>query len=47
MAIKDAIKAWEDKHQKVAADSAVVKLYMQQPFINKMDASLSVLIKCE
>lgn len=47
LAIKDALKMWEDKHQKSAAESTVVKLYMMQPFIVKMDASLSVLVKCE
>jgi dynein light chain 1 len=47
LAIKDALKIWEDKHQKVAAESQVVKLFMMQPFIIKMDASLSILVKCE
>ncbi|KAL2919937.1 hypothetical protein HK105_200003 [Polyrhizophydium stewartii] len=47
MAIKDAIKAWEDKHQKVAAEATVVKLFMSQPLIVKMDASLATLAKVE
>lgn len=52
--IKDALKLWEDKHQKVAAEATVVKLsitinrrFMQQPFIIKLDSGLSVLVKCE
>lgn len=45
--IKEAIKVWEEKHQKVAADATVVKLFMQQPFIVKIEAGLSVLAKCE
>ncbi|KAI8905456.1 hypothetical protein EDD86DRAFT_193994 [Gorgonomyces haynaldii] len=44
---KDALKVWEEKNQKPAAEATVVKMYMQQPFIAKMDASLSALVKCE
>ncbi|KAI8922720.1 hypothetical protein BC831DRAFT_404630 [Entophlyctis helioformis] len=47
MAIKDAIKAWEEKHQQNAAEATVVKLLMCQPFIVKMDASLAQLAKVE
>ncbi|KAJ3373275.1 Dynein light chain 1, axonemal [Allomyces arbusculus] len=44
---KEALKTWEEKYQKVAAEEKVVKMLMWQPFITKMDASLSTLTKCE
>ncbi|KAI9359615.1 hypothetical protein DFJ73DRAFT_817056 [Zopfochytrium polystomum] len=45
--IKDAIKAWEEKTGQNSAEATVVKLYSQQPFIQKMDASLAALVKVE
>ncbi|KAJ3332444.1 Dynein light chain 1, axonemal [Blyttiomyces sp. JEL0837] len=45
--IKDAIKAWEERTGQNAAEAQVVKMYSQQPFIMKMDASLATLAKCE
>ncbi|ORZ32081.1 hypothetical protein BCR44DRAFT_1416695 [Catenaria anguillulae PL171] len=44
---KDALKAWEEKNARPAAEEKVVKLLMWQPLISKMDASLSTLTKCE
>ncbi|TPX49813.1 hypothetical protein SeMB42_g00587 [Synchytrium endobioticum] len=46
-AIKDAIKAWEEKTGQSAAEAQIVKLLSQQPFIVKMDASLAALAKVE
>ncbi|KAJ3082792.1 Dynein light chain 1, axonemal [Quaeritorhiza haematococci] len=46
-AIKDAIKAWEEKSGQNAAEAPIVKLTMVQPFITKMDASLAQLAKVE
>ncbi|TPX36724.1 hypothetical protein SmJEL517_g01249 [Synchytrium microbalum] len=46
-AIKDAIKAWEDKTGQVAAEAQTVKMLALQPFIVKMDASLAALVKVE
>ncbi|KAJ3055525.1 Dynein light chain 1, axonemal [Rhizophlyctis rosea] len=47
MAIKDALKLWEEKHQQKADEATLVKLHNQQPFIVKMDAGLAQLAKCE
>ncbi|KAJ1339088.1 hypothetical protein BSLG_006226 [Batrachochytrium salamandrivorans] len=47
MSIKDAIKAWEEKHQKPASEATLVKMIMCQPFIIKMDSSLGTLAKVE
>ncbi|KAI8807624.1 hypothetical protein BJ742DRAFT_772803 [Cladochytrium replicatum] len=40
-AIKDAIKAWEEKTKENSAEAKVVKLTVSQPFIWKMDSSLA------
>eukprot|EP01135_Chromosphaera_perkinsii_P001683 Nk52_evm60s208 gene=Nk52_evmTU60s208 len=45
--IKDAIARWVEKSGEQPADMTKVKLYMQIPPIEKMDASLSVLTACE
>lgn len=51
--IKEALARWEEKsHEQKelrakAADSPVVMLYFQIPPLEKMDASLSTLTKCE
>ncbi|KAI9188883.1 Dynein light chain 1, axonemal [Blastocladiella emersonii ATCC 22665] len=44
---KEALKAWEEKNGRPVVEEKVVKLLMFQPFIAKMDASLSTLTKCE
>ena len=41
-----AIKAWEAKHEAVAEEAEVVKLYCQIPPIAKMDNSLNTLKCC-
>lgn len=41
--IKDAVKIWEEKNKKTAAEEDTVKLLFQIPPIEKMDASLSAL----
>lgn len=45
--IKEALAKFEEKTGKKAAESKEVKLYMQVPPIEKMDASLSTLAACE
>ncbi|XP_035666532.1 dynein light chain 1, axonemal-like [Branchiostoma floridae] len=45
--IKEALAKWEEKNGTKAAESTTVKLYMQIPPIEKMDASLSTLASCE
>ncbi|RKO97788.1 hypothetical protein CXG81DRAFT_29536 [Caulochytrium protostelioides] len=45
--IKDALKAWEEKTKQSPAEATTVKLLMQQPFITKMDSTLSTLVKVE
>ena len=44
---RDAIKNWETKTGKVAAESTEVSLICQIPFIDKMDDSLNQLEACE
>ncbi|KAI9221305.1 hypothetical protein BC828DRAFT_405042 [Blastocladiella britannica] len=44
---KDALKLWEEKNGRPVVEEKVVKLLMFQPFITKLDASLSTLTKCE
>ena len=43
---KEAIRLWEEKHQKPAAEEETVKLYAQVPPIEKMDDSLNQLEAC-
>lgn len=45
--LKDAIKLWEEKNQKVAAEEEKVELYGQIPPIEKLDATLSTLKACK
>ena len=45
--IKEALAKWEEKQQCKACENTEIKLYNQQPFIEKMDASLSTLQCCE
>merc|ERR1711976_156481 len=45
--IKESIAKWEEKEGKKAAEAPHVELYAQYPPIEKMDASLSTLAKCE
>merc|ERR1711976_511619 len=45
--IKEGLAKWEDKHKEKAGDTTRVELYAQYPPIEKMDASLSTLVKCE
>ncbi|XP_059170355.1 dynein axonemal light chain 1-like isoform X2 [Physella acuta] len=47
MAIKDALKQFEEESKEKAKDAKVVKLIARIPFIDKMDASLSQLEACE
>ncbi|ELT99520.1 hypothetical protein CAPTEDRAFT_172572 [Capitella teleta] len=45
--IKEAIAKWEEKNKEKASEATRVELYAQYPPIEKMDASLSTLTKCE
>jgi hypothetical protein len=45
--IKDALKRWEEKKGKSAAEAVEIRLCFQWPPIEKMDNSLAVLAKCE
>ena len=45
--IKEAITKWEERTGQKAAESLKVELWGQTPFIEKMDATLSALVKCE
>nr|CAH8876130.1 unnamed protein product [Trichobilharzia regenti] len=45
--IKEAIRKWEEKTGLKASEATEVKLYAQYPPIEKTDASLSTLVKCE
>ena len=45
--IKEAIAKWEEKSGQKAAEATKVELWGQTPFVEKMDAGLSVLVKCE
>merc|ERR1711976_472729 len=45
--IKESIAKWEEREGKKAAETTEVGLYAQHPPIEKMDASLSTLAKCE
>jgi len=47
LAIKDAIKQWEEKTKEVAAEAKTVKLLMCLPPIQKLDSSLATLAKVE
>ncbi|ORY41136.1 hypothetical protein LY90DRAFT_704012 [Neocallimastix californiae] len=44
---KEALKLWEEKYGSPAAETTVIKLFMQQPFIVKMDASLQTFQCCD
>lgn len=45
--IKEALTKWEEKNQLKASESKEIKLNVQFPPIEKMDASLSTLTSCE
>ncbi|XP_077994462.1 dynein axonemal light chain 1-like [Glandiceps talaboti] len=45
--IKEALAKFEEKKGQKASEALEVKLYMQSPPIEKMDASLSTLTMCE
>ncbi|ESN99037.1 hypothetical protein HELRODRAFT_66873 [Helobdella robusta] len=45
--IKEAIQKWEERTGNKASEATRVELWNQTPFIEKMDSSLNVLIKCE
>merc|ERR1711976_1132008 len=45
--IKEGLAKWEDKHKEKAGDTTRVELFAIYPPIEKMDASLSTLVKCE
>ena len=45
--LKEAIAKWEEKKGIKAAEAISIKLYGQNPPIEKMDNSLNQLIKCE
>ncbi len=48
MTLKDALKIWEEKHPgQPIQDATVIKCMMMQPFINKMDGSISTFNKLE
>lgn len=45
--IKDALKRWEDRTKHNCIDAKHIDLQFQWPPIEKMDNTLSTLIKCE
>ncbi|XP_003384404.1 PREDICTED: dynein light chain 1, axonemal-like [Amphimedon queenslandica] len=45
--IKEALEKWKEKTGEDPKEAKVIKLYMQLPPIEKMDASLSTLANCE
>jgi dynein light chain 1 len=46
--LKDALKIWEEKHPgQKPEDQQVIKCMMYQPFITKMDNSISTFTKLE
>ncbi|XP_011617263.1 dynein axonemal light chain 1 isoform X2 [Takifugu rubripes] len=45
--VKEALSKWEEKSGEKATEAKDIKLYGQIPPIDKMDASLSTLSKCE
>lgn len=45
--VREALAKWEEKSGEKASEATAIKLYGQVPSIEKMDASLSTLTKCE
>lgn len=45
--IKEALKRWEEQNKRNPVDATEIGLQFQWPPIEKMDATLSTLIKCE
>lgn len=45
--IKEALKRWEDQNKQNATDAKEIGLQFQWLPIEKMDATLSTLVKCE
>merc|ERR1711976_679420 len=45
--IKEGLAKWEDRHKEKAGGATRVELFAVYPPIEKMDASLSTLVKCE
>ncbi|XP_051502681.1 dynein axonemal light chain 1 isoform X2 [Myxocyprinus asiaticus] len=45
--IKEALAKWEEKTGEKVSEATAVKLFSQNPPIEKMDASLSNLVNCE
>lgn len=45
--IKEALKRWEDQTKQNSTDSKEIGLQFQWPPIEKMDSTLSTLVKCE
>lgn len=45
--IKEALKRWEDQTKQNANDAKEIGLQFNYPPIEKMDATLSLLVKCE
>ncbi|XP_041668095.1 dynein light chain 1, axonemal isoform X2 [Cheilinus undulatus] len=45
--VKEALAKWEEKSGEKVSEATAIKLYGQIPPIEKMDASLSTLTKCE
>ncbi|CAL9687306.1 unnamed protein product [Knipowitschia caucasica] len=45
--IREALSKWEERTGEKASEAKAVKLYAQVPPIEKMDAALSTLSKCE
>lgn len=45
--IKEALKRWEEQHKRSTAEATEIELQFQWPPIEKMDATLSTLVKCE
>ena len=45
--LKEALAKWAEKNGEDPKEAKVIKLYMQLPPIEKMDATLSTLPNCE
>lgn len=45
--IKEALKRWEDQTKQNSAEAKEIGLQFQWPPIEKMDNTLSTLVKCE
>lgn len=45
--IKEALKRWEEQNKRSASEATEIELQFQWPPIEKMDATLSTLVRCE